>query len=79
MSWDWRGVVRERNLSQMMPRFLVWMANGAVYSQGSSRCWGKSRNDFGPVGLWSLETVKSSCPAGSWICESELDIQFGEN
>ena len=27
----------------------------------------------------SLETIKSGCPAGSWICESELEIQFGEN
>ena len=30
MGWDWRGVVRERNLLQRMPRFLVWMANGAI-------------------------------------------------
>lgn len=40
---------------------------------------GKSLNDFGPVGLWFLETIKSGCPAGSWICESELEIQFREN
>ena len=36
------GLVRKRNLSQMLPRCLVWLANGTIlqegYSQGSSGC-----------------------------------------